>query len=88
MKTFEEVFEVMHFMTVRDIEPWWKTLGDGTIICHLNMNDMFYWGCADSELVEPDDLPYLEAALKECEAFGNEYQGELLYAARKRNQRP
>jgi len=54
------------------LRPW--------VIC----NDFFAWGCADGQGIETEeDLALFEQSLKD-----SEYQGPLLYCARKRKMRP
>ena len=49
-------------------------------------NDVFYWGCADSEDINEDLLIEFQKAAEDC---GNELQlGAMLYCARRRKERP
>lgn len=49
----------------------------------INMNDMFFWGCADSARIEIEDLPLVEQCLE-----GTDQDPGLLYACRKNEMRP
>lgn len=52
------------------------------------VNDVFWWGTADGEPIEPADLPTLDSAIVDLDRLGHrEYIAEL-YAARKRGMRP
>lgn len=89
MKTFEEIMQVMEVFEeycedVAKIERRGKE-----IKIYLNMNDAFYWGGADCEHIEVEDLPLLERCGKDCRALGgpSEYYTEHLYACRKRGMR-
>lgn len=55
----------------------------GTIQPWICVNDIFWWGTADGETIEIEDLEALEAAINQA---GRD--GPLLWAARKRNLRP
>lgn len=53
---------------------------------YINCNDLFAWGCADSEDLPIDALPHLEKAVEDC---GGDWDiGGLLYCARNRKVRP
>lgn len=54
----------------------------------VNCNDVFLWGCADAEEVTIEELPALLTAIKEAREAGAESSGELLWIARKRQERP
>ena len=58
--------------------------GEITIYMDVNCNDLFFWGCSDSEEVLPSEIPDLLKCLEEA-PNGN---GELLWVARKRGMRP
>lgn len=81
MLTFDEVYKVIETLNKLD-EEFWVHASGGEVRVMLNMNDMFYWACADGEYVEIEDLPLLEQSYKEAD------DGALLYVARKRKMRP
>lgn len=58
----------------RNLETFW-------VLC----NDLFAWGSADEEVIEPDDIPALRQAHDDAE--GDFYWPEL-WVARKRHMRP
>jgi hypothetical protein len=99
MKTYDEVQAVAKATWELDVEArWWAdyTAAD-EVKCTLNCNDVFFWGCADSEAVEPADLPLLREAHGQLEALppedGQKHHGytayaEVLYCAKKRQMRP
>ena len=49
----------------------------------MNCNDLFEWACADAEPVTAEELPALHAAW-----MADRSDGPLLWACRKRQQRP
>ena len=54
----------------------------------VNCNDLFFWGCADSEEITEDNILDLSNALEECEALGCRNEGFGLFVARRRGMRP
>ena len=52
----------------------------------VNMNDFFYWGCADGENVTEEYLPEIDKVIIECN--GSIIDGVSLWVCRKRNMRP
>lgn len=48
-----------------------------------NCNDIFWWGCADSEEITEDNIDIFEQSLKD-----SKYYGEYLFCARVRKMRP
>lgn len=90
MNTFEQVKEVIGALDELDIEAMWY-LDDGEVRAALNVNDVFAWGCADAENVEPLDLELLDSAHRDLEATGLSgaaHWAACLYTARKRRMRP
>ena len=57
---------------------------------HFLCNDIFDWGCADSERITVEDLPAISAACEEAADNGDDTLawGPLLWIARKRGRRP
>jgi len=53
---------------------------------HINCSDVFFWGCADSEVILEEDIKDFDKALKDCD--DNNDAGQLLYCARKMKERP
>lgn len=53
------------------------------IVIILNCNDVFYWGCADQEVVTLDELLTLTAMVKEDGRYGS-----VKWVCKKRNQKP
>lgn len=76
----------------------WVVGDNDRLLFSVNVSDVFEWGRADSELIQPRDLHVLEEAfedLKALEAPGSGVQHSsrtqhvgMLYAARKRRRRP
>ena len=60
---------------------WWKE--DPGFEFYVNCNDAFYWACADCEPITAESLPDFRKALED-----SEYDGPLLYVARRRQMRP
>lgn len=89
MKTFEEVKELVTALHELDLEALWY-VEDGEVKAAFNVNDVFAWGCADAEDVEPNDLDLLEAAHRDLDGLcpGASHWAEVLYTARKRGMRP
>lgn len=68
---------------------WWRTDDEyAPITLLVNCNDLFFWGCADSEELTPDDIPDLERALADAKQAGDSAYADLLWVARKRKMRP
>lgn len=96
MKTFEEVHAVAKAL-------WKLQLFHGDIFIltedehvrfSINCSDQFFWGCADMEEIEAEDLPLLWQTYEDLKALNTEeqeffqvYVGSL-FVARKRKQRP
>lgn len=77
---------------------WWRTDGEyAPLTLIVNCNDLFYWGCADSERITAADVPDLQKACEDIAVahatedstkhYGVLY-GDLLWIARRRGQRP
>lgn len=64
----------------------WSVNQDGERVYRVACSDVFYWGCADAEPIEPADIPALQQAFVDC---GEHYKdAPLLFCARKRRMRP
>lgn len=85
MDKLEYYETVMGLAYSGDFEIWFYPLGNAGIgfKAMINCNDLFYWGCADAEPIEVEDIPLLEQATED-----SEYYGDLLFCARKRKMRP
>ncbi len=70
---------------------WWRVDGDyAPVTFMVQCSDVFWWGTADSEQINPEDLDALEAAFRDASAAcknGDVYAPEL-FCARKRGMRP
>ena len=69
---------------------WPRVQPDGSLVIHINCNDLFYWACADAEKLTDADLPLLRQCkedLTAAEEFGEVYLLEL-FCCRKRQMRP
>lgn len=99
MKTYEEVRLVAKTCWELDVEGhWWADYtAEDEVKCTIDCSDVFAWGCADSEELEPEDIPLLKQAHAELEALppeeGQTHHGysaysEMLYCAKKRKMRP
>jgi hypothetical protein len=86
MKTIEEVVTLIR--SLWEEHTHWYVDDSGEPRVSLNVNDVFWWGCADSEDVEVSDLPLFNECAASCEAAGDRYVAGALYAARKRGERP
>lgn len=70
-------------------ELWWRTDAEyAPVTLLVNCNDLFFWGCADAEHLEPDNIADLEKAVADAKEAGDERHGHLLWVARKRGLRP
>ncbi len=79
------------------IDMWFKT-DTGAVKFLLNCNDLFAWGTADAEEVEPCDFDNLKEAISDIKHLVeiNNFQEEMLigwlssdlFACRKRKMRP
>jgi hypothetical protein len=90
MKHIDEVTTLIRALW-NDSTHWYVAEhDDGTVEpkVSINVNDVFFWGCADSEDIEVEDLPLFCECTEACKAAGDPYNGSLLYAARKRGERP
>lgn len=68
---------------------FWRVDGEyAPVTFFAQANDVFWWGTADVEKIEPGDLPLLEQVVADLAGIGHqEYLAEL-YAAGKRRMRP
>jgi hypothetical protein len=70
----------------------WRTDGEyAPITFMVNCSDEFDWATADAEVITPDDIGDLEQAFTDVrDATDGDlmYEAPLLYAARRRKQRP
>ena len=67
----------------------WHVQG-GEVLFAVACNDVFWWGTADAEPFDQQDIPALQQALDDCAAadeYGHCYAATL-FCARKRNLRP
>ena len=72
MKTYEEIKVVVQVCQELDIYGNWAVDVSGDVQCLINCNDVFFWGCADAEPLNPDDLHVLRKAHDDLDAFKNE----------------
>lgn len=54
----------------------------------VNCNDVFYLGTADLEMILEEDLPAVQQAFDDLDAYGKQVFCFILFAARKRGLRP
>ncbi len=74
--------EIMRIFAKHDIcdELYWSEELEFFVLC----NDVFYWGCADTEAIETQcDIELLNSCFNDCEDHAL-----TLYCARKRSMRP
>lgn len=78
-----EILRITAYYDVREEIYWWYG-GKGDVNFSIKCNDIFLWGCSDSEPIETiGDANLLEECLKKTEL-----NGHLLYCAEKRQMRP
>ncbi len=68
---------------------------DGSIVIYYLCNDLFFWGCSDSEQIRPEDIPDIKQAFKDVDdAEPKMCKWDLgmiampLWVSRKRKMRP
>lgn len=72
-------------------ELWWRTDAEyAPITLLVSCNDLFFWGCADCEILTPDNIGDLEQAVKDAAAISDKCHSfaHLLWIARIRGMRP
>ena len=70
---------------------WWRTDGKyAPITFFVNCNDLFYWACADTEEITPENIDSLEQAIIDLGAIckHGEVYGVELWCSRMRHMRP
>jgi len=70
---------------------WWRTDEEfAPITFFVKCNDLFFWGCADDEVLTPENIDQLCVAYEDAgKAKKYAYSfGSLLFCARIRKQRP
>lgn len=82
-------YEVLKLCYEADIgeDLLWYVGGDGGIGWALQCSDTFIYACADAEDVTSEDLPLLRQCIADLKGEG-QWGVAVLYAARKRNERP
>ena len=81
-----EVLEIFHEFS-EDLWLWRERDHLGRMGFSLNCSDLFHWAAADSEPIEPADLPLLRQTVADLGAEGRIWASEL-FCARKRGIRP
>ena len=83
----KHVFEALAFDHCEDL--WWRTDGEyAPLTLFVNCSDIFYWACADSERLTPDNIHILESAVADCKAVNDHVWAPVLFCARVRGMRP
>lgn len=68
---------------------WWRTDDEyAPITLLVNCNDLFFWACADCEVLHGGNIADLEQAKADAKAAGDEGNAALLWVARQRRMRP
>jgi len=91
MKTFDEVYKLMQTFGRLDIDDiTWYAKKDGEIEVFVGCNDVFAWGCADMETIEPGDIDLVGDIVSQLESIdtGLSSYWAILYISRKRKLRP
>lgn len=83
--THEQVAEILSLFEDGHNGLEWETEGGRLVSFYVGCNDIFLWGCADGEEIEPEDIPDLRTAMSDAD--GNDWWPEL-WIARKREMRP
>lgn len=86
---FEYQIRVLRVFAAADIqdELLWHDTPDG-IRFTADVSDVFFWGCADGEPIDPEDVDALEKAYADCVEARSSMSTAELYAARRRGVRP
>jgi hypothetical protein len=102
MKTNDLNFILKVLYIFKDIDCqddlWWYMDSEkGPVSFSVNCNDLFYWACADSEDITPDNIELLEQTIRDIRArIDNNitmdramlFQAPILFVARVRKMRP
>ncbi len=70
---------------------WWRTDGEyAPVTMIVNCNDLFYWGCADAEVITEANVEALESTVAEVRAIDECLvdSAPLLWCCRMRKQAP
>lgn len=81
MKNPEFIEKILILIAEYDCQEY--IFWDEDLRFYVNCNDLFYWGCADTEAIKTDELGDFENSLKDAD-----FCGPLLFVARKREMRP
>lgn len=65
---------------------WNGTDWSGPIRACVNCSDVFWWGCADAETIEPEEIDELIVFSKEGVKNGT-FCGDIMWCCKKRNKR-
>ena len=71
-------------------DVWWRVDGEYAPVTFIvNCNDLFFWACADAELITDENIAMFEQAYKDASEHecGECYAG-LLFCCRERKMRP
>lgn len=89
------ILDVLGIMDMDDTDNYgaiiWRCQSEYAPITFLvNCNDTFWWGHADCEVLDPEDLPGLKQAIADVRTIDEHESdwGFLLWCARKRGMRP
>jgi hypothetical protein len=101
--TLDFVYRVMRIFDGFEGPPrnavWWRTDEPqyDPLTFLVNCNDLFYWGCADAEVITEENIAGLEQAVADMKAVGAKddkgrdedwYDAHLLWVCRVRGMRP
>lgn len=65
-------------------DVWWRVDGEyAPVTMLINCNDLFYWACADAEIVTDKNIDVLEQSYKDSQDYGG-----ILFCCRVRGMRP
>ncbi len=85
------ILEVLRLFSLDETDGYnylfWRCEKPGEVEFFANVNDIFWWGTADLELITPEDLPAMRQAIADVRDI-NIYEWSNLWAARKRKMRP
>lgn len=90
------ILDVLHLFSLDETDCYsalfWRCEQPGTVSFFVNVNDTFHYSTADVERITPEDMSALRQAIADVRAItgrdSDNYDGMMLWAARKRKMRP
>lgn len=87
VKDFATILELLDMSETQGVSVYFQVHKDTeTLSVYVDCSDLFYWGTADAEKIEMDDVPDLRQAMADLGEHG--YWAGQLFCARRRGMRP